>query len=69
MTPGPTAEEIPTSTFRLAQREGVIKTKLTELHEHQDMTGNPGLVNLNRFRFKPDPKGATFFEFYGDKNK
>ena len=33
------------------------------------MTGNPGLVNLNKLRFKPDLKAAAFFEFYDDKNK
>ena len=68
MAQGPdVTEETPTSTFMPEQE--VIKTRLTELYKHLDMTGNPDLVNLSRFRFKPGLKGATLFEFYDDKRK
>ena len=55
-------EETPTSTFRMEQE--VIKTRLTELYKYLDMTGNPDLVNLSKFRFKLGLKGATVFEIY-----
>ena len=63
MAQGPdVTEETPTSTFMPEQE--VIKTRLTELYKHLDMTGNPDLVNLSRFRFKLGLKGATVFEIY-----
>ena len=43
-----------TSTLRLSQK--VKRDKINALYRHLNVTGNPDLINLNRFRFTKDPK-------------
>ena len=56
-----------TSTLRL--RQEVKRDRLTALYRHLYVTGNPDLIDLDRFRLTKDPKkGVTIFEFYnGDR--
>ena len=56
-----------TSTLRLRQK--VKRDKITALCRHFSVTGDIGLVDLDRFRLTNDPKkGVTIFEFYnGDR--
>ena len=50
-------------------RQKVKRDKLIALYRHLDVTGNPDLIDLDRFRLTTDPKkGATISEFYnGDR--
>ena len=56
-----------TSTLRLRQK--VKRDKINALYRHLNVTGNPGLIDRDRFRLTKDPKkGVTIFEFYnGDR--
>ena len=60
-------QEEPTSTLRLRQK--VKRHKIIAFYRHLDVTGNPDLIDLDRFRLTTDPKkGAAIFEFYnGDR--
>ena len=52
-----------TSTLRL--RQDVKRDRLTALYRHLNVTGNPDLIDLVRFRLTKEPKkGVTIFEFY-----
>ena len=52
-----------TSTLRIRQK--VKLDKLTALYRHLNVAGNPGLIDLDRFRFTKDPKiKITALEFY-----
>ena len=54
-----------TSTLRLRQK--VKRDKINALYWHLNVTGNPGLIDRDRFRLTKDPKkGVTIFEFYND---
>ena len=57
-----------TSTLRLNQK--VKRDKLAALYRPLNVTGNIGLIDLNRFNLTTDPKkGPTTFEFYnGDRS-
>ena len=44
----------PTSTLRLRQK--VKRDKITALYKHLNVTGNPDLIDLDRFRLTTDPK-------------
>ena len=58
----------PTSTLSLRQK--VKRDKINALYRHLDVTGNPDLIDLDRFRLTKDPKkGVTIFEFYNDNDK
>ena len=49
-----------TSTLHLRQK--VKRDKLTALYRHLNVTGNPSLIDLDRFRLTTDPKkGVTIF--------
>ena len=56
-----------TSTLSLRQR--VKWDKINALYRHLNVTGNPDLIDLYRFRLTKDlKKGVTIFEFYnGDR--
>ena len=57
-----------TSTLRLRQK--VKRDKINALYRHLDVTGNPDLIDLDRFRLTTDPKkGAMIFEFYKGNNR
>ena len=43
-----------TSTLRLRQK--VKQDKINALYRHLDVTGNPDLIDLDRFRLTKDPK-------------
>ena len=52
-----------TSTLRLRQK--VKQNKITTLYRHLNVTGTLDLIDLDKFRFKTDPKkGGTVFKFY-----
>ena len=58
----------PTSTLRLRQK--VKRDKINALYRHLDITSNPNLIDLDRFRLTKDPKkGVTIFEFYNGNDK
>ena len=58
----------PTSTLRLRQK--VKRDKINALCRHLDVTGNPDLIDLDRFRLTTDPKkGAVIFEFYNGNDR
>ena len=58
----------PTSTLRLRQK--VKRDKINALYRHLDVTGNPDLIDLDRFRLTADPKkGAVIFEFYNGNDR
>ena len=44
----------PTSTLSLRQK--VKRDKINALYRHLDVTGNPNLIDLDRFRLTKDPK-------------
>ena len=52
-----------TSSLQLNQK--VKRDKLTALYRHLKVTGNPDLINLDRFKLTTDPKkgGATISSF------
>ena len=51
-----------TSTLRLRQK--VKRDKINTLYRHLNVTGNPDLTDLDRFRLTKDlRKGVTIFEF------
>ena len=56
-----------TSILRLRQK--VKRDKLNALYRHLNLTGNPDLIDLNRFRVTKDlKKGVTIFELHnGDR--
>ena len=56
-----------TSILRLRQK--VKRHKLNALYRHLNLTGNPDLIDLNRFRVTKDlKKGVTIFELHnGDR--
>ena len=57
-----------TSTLRLRQK--VKRDKLIALYRHLDVTGNPDLIDLDRFRLMTDPKkGVSIFEFYNSSRR
>ena len=59
----PTDATEATSMLRLRQK--VKRDKLIALYRHLDVTGNPDLIDLDKFRLTTDPKKeATIFEFY-----
>ena len=43
----------PTSTLRLRQK--IKREKITALYKHLNVTGNPDLIDLDRFRLTTDP--------------
>ena len=43
----------PTSTLRLRQK--IKRDKITALYKHLNVTGNPDLIDLDRFRLTTDP--------------
>ena len=52
-------------TLTLRLREKVKRDKLIALYRHLDVTCNPDLIDLDRFRLTTDSKkGVTIFEFY-----
>ena len=52
----------PTSTLRLRQK--VKRDKINALYRHLNVTGNPDLIDLDRFRVTKDPrKGSQFSSF------
>ena len=55
----------PTSTLRLTRlRQKVKRDKINALYSHLDVTGNPDLIDLDRFRVTKDPKkGSQFSSF------
>ena len=57
----------PKSTLRLRQK--VKRDKINALYRHLNVTDNPDLIDLDRFKLTTDPKkGAAIFEFYnGDR--
>ena len=58
----------PTSTLRLRQK--VKRDKRIALYRHLNVTGNPELINLDRFRLTIDSKkGVTIFEFYNGNDR
>ena len=58
----------PTSTLRLRQK--VKRDKHIALYRHLNVTGNPELINLGRFRLTIDSKkGVTIFEFYNGNDR
>ena len=64
----PTDATEATSTLWLRQK--VKRDKTNALYSHLDVTGNPHLIDLNRFRFTTDPKkGVTIFEFYNGNDR
>ena len=57
-----------TSTLRLRQK--VKRDKINALYRHLNVTGNPDLIDLDRFRLTKDPKkGVTIFEFYNGRDR
>ena len=60
-------QEEATSTLR--RRQKVKRDKINALYRHLNVTDDPGLIDLDRFRLTTDPeKGATIFQFYnGDR--
>ena len=58
-----TKNKIKKWTLRLRQK--VKRDKLSALYRHLNVTGNPDLIDLDRFRLTKDPKkGVTIFECY-----
>ena len=58
----PNTQEEATSTLRLRQK--VKRDKINALYRHSDVTGNPDLIDLDRFRLTKDPKkGSQFSSF------
>ena len=54
----------------LKLRQKVKQDKLIALYRHLGVTGNPDLIDLDRFRLTKDPKkGVTIFEFYNGNDK
>ena len=52
----------PTSMLKLRQK--VKQDKLIALYRHLGVTGNPDLIDLDRFRLTKDPKkGSQFLSF------
>ena len=43
----------PTSTLRLRQK--IKRDKITALYKHLNVTGNPDLIDLDKFRLTTDP--------------
>ena len=57
-----------TSTLRLRQK--VKRDKINALYRQLDVTGNPDLIDLDRFRLTTDSKkGAMIFGFYKSNNR
>ena len=56
-----------TSTLRLRQK--VKRDKINALYKYLNVTSNPDLIDLDRFKLTKDPKKRiTIFEFYnGDR--
>ena len=63
---GPDATE---GTSTLLLRQKVKKDKITALYRHLNVTGNPDLIDMDRFKLMTDLKTeAAIFEFYnGDR--
>ena len=54
----------------LKLRQKVKQDKLIALYRHLGVTGNPDLIDLDRFRLTKDPKkGVTIFEFYNGRDR
>ena len=60
-----------TSALRLIRlRQKVKRDKINALYSHLNVTGNPDLIDLDRFRLTKDPKkGVTIFEFYNGNDR
>ena len=57
-----------TSTLRLRQK--LKRDKIFSLYRYLDVTGDPGLVDLDRFKLTKDSKkGVTIFEFYNGNDR
>ena len=53
------------ATSTLILRRKVKRDKLIALYRHLNVTGNPDLIDLDRFKATKNPKkGVTIFEFY-----
>ena len=52
----------PTTTLRLRQK--VKRDKLIALYGHLNVTGNPDLIDLDRFRLTTDPKKEPQFSSF-----
>ena len=48
-----------TSTLRLRQK--LIRDKITSLYRHLNVTGNPGLANIDRFMIKKFSKNRQYW--------
>ena len=64
-----TVSDITEATSMLRLRQKIKRDKINALYRHLNTTGNPDLIDLDRFKLTKDPKkGATIFEFYnGDR--
>ena len=61
----------PTSALRLIRlRQKVKRDKINAFYSHLNVTSNPDLIDLDRFRITKDPKkGVTIFEFYNGNDR
>ena len=62
-----TAPDTAEATSMLRLRQKVKQGKINALYRHLNVTGNPDLIDFDRFSLTKDAKkGATIFEFYND---